>query len=148
MRSVDVRDLVGGLAVAAVGAAFALRAQSFPAGPPGQVGPAYVPTAVGLIAMGLGLVIAARGLMGAHPLPQVSPRPALAIFATVMVFAMLIRPAGLVPTLIASIAVASSGSSNSRPLLVAVLSTSVATACWLVFVVALGLPIPAFGTWF
>jgi len=144
MKSVDLRDLLGGLLVASVGGAFAVAAQSFPAGGPGQVGPAYVPTATGLIAVGLGLLIAAKSLISAGSIPKVRIRPVLAVFASVAAFAFLIRSTGLLPALFVTVIVASIGSPLSRPIQMVPLAAAVAVGCWLVFVVALGLPFAAF----
>ncbi len=143
MKSMDVRDFVGGLMVAAVGAAFALAAQSLPSGPPNQVGPAYVPTAVGLIAVGLGLLISGRAFLVSNPFPRPNLRPVIAIFATVAVFGLMIKSTGLIPTLITCVIVASLGSPKTRPIPILLVALGVGIGCWLIFIVALGLPIAA-----
>lgn len=142
MHSIDWRDLLGGLLVAAVGGAFALSASSLPPGDPGTVGPGYVPIAVGLIAVALGVVIAARSFLRSSPSLKIPLRPVLAVFAAVAVFAVLIGSTGLLPTLMATIVVSALGSRDSKPLTVLLLAITVSLACWLVFVVGLGLPIP------
>lgn len=140
MRSVDVRDVLAGAVVALVGAVFALSARGLPDGAPGQIGPGFVPTAVGIIAVVLGLAIAARGLGRHGRLPRIEMRPVLAIFASVAAFGLLIRAAGLAPALVATAAVASLGSENGRFPHILALALSVALASSIVFVVLLGLP--------
>ena len=138
MKTVDLRDLAGGLLVAAAGGAFALAASSFPDGQAGEVGPAYVPTAVGIIAIVLGLVIAGGSVRRATEFPSMELRPVLAVFAAVAVFGLLIRLVGLVPAVFAVVVVASFGSRKNRP------AAGVAAGCWAMFVVLLGLPMEAF----
>ena len=144
MRSVDLRDLVGGLVVAAVGGAFAIAATEFPPGRAGQIGPGFVPTAVGLITVGLGLLIAGRAFLRTGPLPRPALRPVLAVFAAVAVFGLLVQTTGLGPAVMGTTAVAASGSAISRPLPVAILAIFVAIGCWLVFIAGLGLPVDFF----
>ncbi|POF27913.1 tripartite tricarboxylate transporter TctB family protein [Roseibium marinum] len=141
MKSVDQRDLVGGLLVAVVGGAFAVAATGLPKAEPGMVGPAYVPMATGIIAIILGLIISGKAFLGARPIPRINIRPVLAIFAATAVFALLIRNVGFVPTIFAVVAVAASGSPKSRPLPVLYIAGTVSLACWLIFIVGLGLPI-------
>lgn len=140
----DKRDLVGGIAVASVGGAFFLGARGLPVGPPGQIGPGFVPSAVGLIAVALGFIIAARAFRASHPFPSVERRPVLAVFAAVAVFGLLVNSAGLAPAVMATTAVAATGSAKSRPLSVAALALAVAVACSVIFIFALGLPVQAF----
>lgn len=141
MRSIDFRDLVGGLLVAGTGAAFAISASSIPNWDPGSIGPGYVPMVVGIIAIVLGLTIAGKSFFIGHMVPIVSLRPALAIFAAVIVFALMIRSTGFIPTLFAVVCVAALGSAKSRLLPVLMLAAAVAVGCWLIFLVGLGLPI-------
>ena len=144
MISVDPRNLVGGLFVSLVGGAFAMSARTLPEGPPGQIGPGFFPFAVGLIAVGLGLVVMATALRKTSIFPRVPLRPILGIFAAVLVFGVLIRTTGLVPALFATTAVSAAGSDKSRLMPVLALSVAVAFGCWLVFIVMLGLPISPF----
>lgn len=144
MIQVDQRDLVGGLVVALVGGAFFIGSRGLPEGPPGQIGPAFVPGAVGLIAVAIGVLIAARAFRAAVLFPRIEPRPVLAIFGAVAAFGLLVTSAGLVPALLATSVIAAAGSVKSRPRSVALLALAVAAGCWLIFVVALGLPVAAF----
>lgn len=140
----DLRDLLAGAAVALLGAVFFFSARGLPDGPPGQIGPGFVPMAVGLIAVGLGLVIAARSLNRPGALPKVAVRPVLAIFLAVAVFGLLIRSTGLAPALTATTIIAAIGSPKSQPVKVVTLALCVAVGSCLLFIVLLGLPFDAF----
>ncbi len=143
MISVDLRDLVGGIAVAMVGGAFFLAARNLPEAPAGQIGPGFVPAAVGLVALGLGLIIALRAFRTSARFPDVELRPVFAVFAAVATFGLLVKSTGLAPALIGTTTIAAMGSARSRPLAVAGLAIAVAIGCWLIFIVALGLPVQA-----
>lgn len=140
MGAVDWRDLLAGVVVATVGAGFVLSARGLPDGASGQIGPGFVPSAVGLIAVGLGVIIAARSLGRAGSLPRLEVRPVLAIFASVAVFGLLIRSLGLAPALVATVIVAAFGSDKGRPAQTLALALSVAVASSVIFVALLGLP--------
>lgn len=143
MIPVNRRDLLAGVVVALVGGAFFLAARSLPAGPSGQIGPGFVPSAVGLMTVGLGLAIAARAFGRSVALPRVALRPVLAIFASVAVFGLLIRTTGLAPALVGTTIVSTLGSPKNRPVPTVALALSVAIGCTLIFIVALGLPFDA-----
>lgn len=144
MDSVDWRDLLAGAVVALVGIVFFVSARSLPEGAPGQIGPGFVPAAVGLITVGLGLAIAALSLGRSGSMPRIALRPVLAIFASVAVFGLLIRSTGLAPALTVTATVAAFGSEKGRPLQALVLALSVAIASSVVFVSLLGLPFDVF----
>lgn len=143
MISVDLRDLIGGTAISAIGGAFWLGARGLPQGSPGQIGPGFVPSAVGLITVVLGIILVLRALRTSASFPKIEPRPVIAVFASVGAFGILIGLAGLIPALIATSAIAATGSPKSHPLTVTALAIAVSLACWIIFILALGLPMQA-----
>jgi hypothetical protein len=74
-------------------------------------------------------------------------RPVLAIVGSVLSFALLIEAAGLIPTVIVAVAIASRGS-RELPLRHALLfGVALALATTVLFVFALGQPFPLVGRW-
>lgn len=142
--SVDQRDLLAGVLVAVVGGIFFFGARDLPEGAPGRIGPGFVPSAVSLIAIGIGLAIAVKAFGRSGAIPRFEIRPVLSVFASVAVFGLLIRSTGLAPALIGTTLVAAIGSYWSRVLHVIALALSVALGCSLIFIVLLGLPFDAY----
>ena len=114
-----------------------------------NMGPGYFPLALaGLLAV-LGAALFLRGLVGAVepmvPFSRHAARAMLAVLGGSLIFGLLIRPAGLVPAVLATALVACLGlrGYGLRPALIvaAVLEAGSAIA----FIVLLGLPIQAFG---
>ena len=144
MRSIDVRDVLGGSLVAAVGATFALTAMSYPMGKTVAPGPGIFPLAVSLITLMVGLAMIIKGIrrpgVGTMVLRL---RGVAAVLGSVAAFAGLIRPLGLAPTLVVVVAISALGSSQSRLWPTLAVAAATAIGCWLIFIVGLGLPIPA-----
>lgn len=158
MARIDPANLIGGVLVMGIGGAFAWGATGLPMGGGRVLGPGYFPLATGLLTAGLGLVIALGAVIpGLRPgargpgqgadairLPAMPWRPMVAVLGAIAVFGLLIGRAGLVPAVLAAVAIAALGSPRNRPLAALVLAVATALACWLLFVIALGLPIRAF----
>ena len=70
-------------------------------------------------------------------------RSCLAIAGSVLAFAWLIEPAGLLPAVMATVVVASLGDVERRTRRTLILSVCLAAAVWLVFVVLLDQPFSA-----
>ena len=94
----DAADLVGGLLVFAGGCAVALGATSYQIGELTRMGPGYFPMVVGtaLAVIGLGLVFVSRTT--ATTVPALRLRPAFAVFAGLIFWALTIERFGLVPS--------------------------------------------------
>ncbi|MCT7378137.1 tripartite tricarboxylate transporter TctB family protein [Chelativorans salis] len=144
MSRCNPADVAGGLFVAAIGAAFAAVAAGYPLGQLANPGPGVFPLATGIITAVVGLGIAVKGFLRSGEVRiTISHRSVIAVVASVAAFALMIRPLGLVPTLFVVVLVAALGSSKSRPLHALAVAVATAAGGWLVFIVGLGLPIPA-----
>jgi len=131
-----------GIAAIAVGA-------SYPVGTAARMGPGYFPRALGLILLAIGAVLIFRGLrtQGAR-LSIPTLKPLAIVLGSVVLFGVLVRGAGLVPSLILLVLVSAWASEKFQiksAVLLAIL-TSVFSA--LVFVKGLGLPFSIIGPWF
>ena len=104
------RDLIAGLALAALGTFVALYAcESYPIGRVARMGPGFAPVALGWILAGFGAVIALLALRkAAPPIDQLSFewRPLLPVLTAILVFSGTVETLGLVPATVALIMLA------------------------------------------
>jgi hypothetical protein len=90
-------DFWCGLIFLAIGVAFMLFAREYRMGSAARIGPAYFPTLLGGLLAILGLTITLPSLFVAgEKFPHVSWRPLLTILASILLFGLLLEPAGLV----------------------------------------------------
>jgi hypothetical protein len=139
----DVADLAGGLLVVAGGCAVALGATSYQIGELTRMGPGYFPLVVGVVLtlLGLGLVLQSRTT--ATALPMLRLRPALAVFAGLIFWALTLERLGLVPSTLGLVILVSFA--QDKPSLVMIGATAAFLIAFSlgVFVYALAIPIPA-----
>ena len=102
-RNRDRKDFAAGLMFIGIGAFFAIGARYYQMGSAVRMGPAYFPTIVGWILVGLGLIIFIRSFfLRGEPLPKTNWRPLICILGSVVAFGLLLEAAGMV---VASLAV-------------------------------------------
>jgi hypothetical protein len=140
----DRVDLLAGLLAALFGACFVVGAFDYQIGTARRMGPGFLPLALGGIGVALGLLTMLNALGRDGRLPGLSWRPMLAVVASIGVFALLLEPLGLMPTLFLTVVVASFGDPDLRPRATVTVALLVCLACWLIFLVGIDLPIPAF----
>ena len=141
------RQAVSGGVLVALGLAILVISWSYPVGSLTDMGPGYMPRiiSIGLVAIGLGVLFSdLRGTVQTYDEPT-HWRALVFISAAVLIFVALIEPSGLIPAMFC--AVAASKLANSRAGLVSIViySAAVTFAGWLLFIVALGLPLTLFG---
>ena len=143
------KDFWSGVMFLVFSAAAIVIGQDYSMGPAGRMGPAFFPVVLGGLLGVVGLIIMLRGLFthGA-PLERFQYRSALVIIAGVVSFGILVRGAGMVPAVIVLVLTSAVASASFRIRAALPLAIGAAVFCLLVFVKALGLPIPAFGPWF
>jgi hypothetical protein len=144
----DIRDLIAGVLMVAIGGSVSLYASShYQVGDAARMGPGYFPTLLGAILAFLGLVVAAlsfRQVVHVLKPPPFTPRPFIAVIAAVALFALLITRIGLIPTTILMVIVTASGSNSFRPARALVLGVSLSVLAWLIFSFGLQMTLPAF----
>lgn len=92
----DRKDFAGGLMFIGIGAFFAIGAGAYPMGTAVRMGPAYFPTVLGWILVGLGLIVFIRSFfLRGEPLPRSNLRPLIFILGSVIAFGLLLDKAGL-----------------------------------------------------
>jgi hypothetical protein len=142
------KDLIAGLIFIAFGIAFGATAWTYSLGTALRMGPGYFPLVLGGALALLGALITTGALKGGdEKLGPIPWRGVLLLTAAVLFFGFSVRRLGLVPALFVASFLAAL--SSTRTTIVAALVTAVALTvfCVLIFVEALGMPVPLFGTW-
>jgi hypothetical protein len=142
----DWRNILGGLALLAIGGFFMSGALEMPIGTARRMGPGYFPMLLAAIIMALGLVILVPAFLRRGQLQRPAWRPFAAVLASIAAFAVTMRPFGLIPAVIVTVLVSAVADRSSRPFAAVILATGLALASWLLFVVALGLPMTVIRT--
>jgi hypothetical protein len=145
----NVRDLGSGALYLACGVTALVIARGYGMGSALRMGPGYFPAVLaGLLAL-IGLASLVRGLRpSAEERPRFAWRKALFVLVPVVLFGLLLRPAGLVvavPVLVVGSAAASARFRWPHALALAAGLTAFSV---LVFVKGLRVPLPVLGSWF
>ncbi len=143
-RHFDPVELLAGLLIVAIGAFFFIGAQDFSMGTVARMGPGYVPRGLGIIGIGLGLVILTGAVRVPGYWPHFSFRALAAILGSIAVFGVLLIQVGLVGATLAASITAMMGNPDAGWRMIAITSVVLALLCWVLFVLLLQLPIPAF----
>jgi putative tricarboxylic transport membrane protein len=97
MEAFRTKDFWAGLMFIAFGVAFIVGAQNYSMGTTVRMGPAYFPIALGGLLTLLGAVIGGRSFFVAGArLAHFAPRPIILILLSVVLFALTLRPLGMV----------------------------------------------------
>lgn len=143
MSVIDYREMAGGTFVTLLGAGFAgYAATHYTVGTVTRMGPGMVPVALGVLLAVFGLIIIAGSFVARlQDRGEIRVYVPLVILGGVLAFALTIRPLGLLPAVLACTLVSTFAERKlsfvGRLVLAAVLGIS----AWLVFIVALQLPI-------
>lgn len=141
------QDFWAGLLFIGFGAVALWVGQDYTFGTARRMGPGYFPSVLGLILCGLGLIIAARGLVAeGATVPRGALRPFLVLLA-VIAFGLLLQPAGLVLSALALIVISSLGGREFNPREAAVASAVLIFLSVVVFVWGLGLQFSIWPQW-
>lgn len=140
------RDVVAGIVLALLGAAIAAYAYvNYPTGSISRMGPGMFPVMMGVALLLVALGILARSLVNQRETIQVNVRAAIFVLVGLAVFAMMIEPFGVVPSLFVLLVI-SSGAVPGRRLLGTLLFALVATAgTVIIFVYLMDLHFKLFG---
>ena len=141
------RDLGAGLVYLTLGGAAALVARGYPLGSAGGLGPGSLPLALGLLLVAMGVVSLLRCIaLETEKIGHVAWRGLFLVTAAMLVCALLLPVAGAIAALAALLLTSAAASRHFRPepkMLVG--AAALVGVCVLVFVVALGVPLPLFG---
>jgi hypothetical protein len=112
MQIRDAKDFWSGVMFAAFGIFFMVFARQYDMGTAARMGPAFFPTMLGGLLLGLGVLVALKGLTAktAGRLDRFHFKPLLLVLGAVVAFGLLLRPAGLLVSLTALVVISSLGS--------------------------------------
>jgi hypothetical protein len=142
----SVKDFVSGLAMVAVGLAFAAGSTAYSFGTSIKPGPGYFPFGLGIILAVLGTIIAVNGLRGGHadgePIWHVPWRALICVAGAIALFGALLPYLGFLITFPLMILVTSYGTTEFK-WHEAIMNAAILLAlCWLIFIYGLALNIP------
>lgn len=147
MKLKNAKDFWSGVMFIAFGVLFAMVARNYDMGTAARMGPAYFPTVLGGLLALLGAFIAFRGLItaaedGHGAVDKFHFKPLVLVLGAVVAFAMLLRPAGLVVSLVVLVIISSLGSGEFKWREIVPLAAGLVLLVLAVFIYGLGLTIP------
>lgn len=145
MRIKHQKDFWSGVMFLVIGLGFVGLAQQYALGSAQRMGPGYFPTVLGGVLAILGLIITIKGLAHEGPDSEIEPfrfGPLAVVLGAVALFALLLRPAGLVVALLALIGVSAYASHEFRLREVIPLAALLVALVLAVFIWGLGMVIP------
>lgn len=140
----DYADIIGGLLLIAVGGWFMLHSGNYNMGTLRRMGPGYFPVVIGGMVILFGFLVLVPGMLRIGTMPKPEWRPFVTICLSVLAFALVAEPFGLVPATVALTLVAALAEPGFRPVRTALLALGLSAIGVLVFTQGLGIPIPAF----
>ncbi len=142
------RDFWSGIMFAVVGLGFVVFAREYDMGTAQRMGPAFFPTVLGGLLALLGLVVAFKGWFKRAvdgtdgTVGSFDWRAVGFVLGAVIVYALLLKPMGLVVAMVVLITIASLGSHEFRWIEIVALSAVMGLIVWAVFIYGLKLTIP------
>lgn len=143
MRLLTNKDVIGGLILILIGAAFYVGAQGLDFGTPRRMGPGFLPRIAAVLLAVLGSVILVTGLRRHEAIAPADARPILFIALGIMGFGLVVPVLGLMPAVSAVVFLSSFAAPQQNPFTMALLGVVTAVAGWAVFILALGISVPA-----
>jgi len=143
MKGRDLNDVVGGVGIAALGAAFLVPALRYDLGTVADIGPGFFPSLLGAGLCLVGVLISVAAWFRAGALPAVEWRSAAFVLASPLLFALTVRHAGLVASTFVTFILASMAQRDMSwraRIVAAVVATALVYG---VFVIGLRISLPA-----
>ncbi len=143
MMNRDIRDIVGGLAMMSIGAFMAWHAYNeYDIGRLARMGPGFFPVSLGIILSVIGLFIAIPAFFRPGSPIKVEFKTMLAVTLGILVFAFLLRTAGLILATMAAVLVSSVADRSITWKGRVILAVGVAGLTWGIFILGLGMLLP------
>jgi Tripartite tricarboxylate transporter TctB family len=149
LRISSQKDFWTGVIYVAVGSAAFLIARQYSFGSAGRMGPGYFPSVISSLLVLVGVIAVIRSfLVSDEPIGAFAFKQTVVIIAAVLAFGLLINTAGLIVALLVLVLLSARASAHFRFDWLAVLGLiALIIFCALLFVRALGVPMPLFGSW-
>jgi hypothetical protein len=144
-----LKDVLAGAVFIVLGLGFALGALAYDIGTPLRMGPGYVPLILGVVLVGFGILVIAKGFIAGEgePIGNVDWRAVVLITASLLFFGITIRGLGVVGALFGAslLATLARSSTSLREALVIAVGLTVLSVA--IFIFALQLRLPLIGSW-
>jgi len=140
------RRAMSGAVLLAIGVVMLVVAWDYPVGQLTQMGPGFIPRVIGLMICALAAGIIFIDVISPNEArdARMHWRGLIFVSAAILIFAGLVDYAGLVPSMFLAVAISMFADDQVRPLHVLVYASLATLGGWLLFLVVLELPIPAF----
>jgi len=143
------KDFGSGLLFLVLGILCVAIARKYPMGSAQIMGPGYFPTVLGSLLALNGAVLLVRSILRSGTgIPGVSWRGILLTMVAIVFFALLLKTAGLPIAVTVLVVISACASPQFRLWSSLALAVALSIFSVLVFVQALGLPVPLLGSWF
>jgi hypothetical protein len=142
MKGKDIGDILGGTLLIAIGLFCSIYAQRYTFGTAGQMGPGFFPVMLGMILTALGVIIAVPAFTRTGKAIEFSWQALGLVTASIVLFALTLRPLGLILATAISVFVAASAERNFAWTGRLAISAGVALLVYLIFRLGLGMNLP------
>jgi hypothetical protein len=141
------QDLIGGLLSVALGLFALFMASGYPMGSLLRMGPGFFPCTIAalIVVLGLALIVAAFRSRPRESGVDIRFRSVLAIGLGIVIFALLLERAGLIPATLALVLVSSLAEPRWRARRAAILAVALTALVYVIFIVVLQIPVAAVG---
>lgn len=140
----DLRDLLGGLMLLALGLWFFVRALNLSIGTATAMGPGYYPLLASGSLILLSLIVVGTAFFRPANAPNAPLRPLISISAAILTFALAMDYLGLMPAIFLTVLVAAVADRRSRPVPAVILGLALCAGAYLIFIQLLGMPMRPF----
>ncbi len=142
------KDFWAGLIYFTTGTAVVLMARSYPMGTAVKMGPAYFPSVLGGLLALIGLISLVQSFIrSGEGVGKLAWKEVFLVLVSIVLFGVVSRGAGLIAALFVLVMVSASASAMFRWKSSLLLAIGMIAFCALVFVKALGVPLPLVGPW-
>jgi Tripartite tricarboxylate transporter TctB family len=144
-----LKDILAGGIFIAFGLAFAIGSLAYDIGSPVNMGPGYVPLALGIMLAALGAMIVVKGFIAGEgaPIGFVDWRALILITASLIFFGVTVRGLGVVGALFGATLLAAMARSATTVAEGLAIAAGLTVLSVLIFIVALQLRLPLIGPW-
>ena len=143
------KDFFLGLIFAGIAAGVVVYSRQYELGTARQMGPGYLPLVLGLLLGGFGVFLLVFSFFGERePGEAVDMRPSILVLASIALFGLLIRPAGMIVSILVLVIVAGFAHRSRKLVPLLLYAVALAAGCVVVFPWLLGQQIPVLGSWF
>lgn len=140
MPARDYRDIIGGSALTLIGVFATIHGLvSLNLGTLSNMGPGMFPAALGVILAAIGVAILIPAIFRAAEMPDVDMRSFAAISASILAFAVMVQPFGLIPAIVVLTFVASRADSKLSPIGLVIVAVGLSVGATLIFRTGLGM---------